>query len=313
MENILSGLLDQVLGKGEKATKTNRKYFCPFPGCPSLNKNKKKLEVDVVTDSEGHNKWACWVCSERGLTIRSLFRKIDAPKHAFQSLGSIIVKGDYDTPDNTSFEGDLPNEYKFLLDVKPTDIMAKHALLYLKKRRVNREDIIKYQIGFCEEGRYAERIIVPSYDTTGNINFFVGRSFDPETKLKYKFPEISRDIIPFEMYVNWEVPIVLCEGVFDMFAIKRNVVPLLGKSITPRLMKKLIESKIRKIYIALDNDALKMALKHCSTLMAMGKRVYLVSTEEKDASEMGFKSFLNNIQSTPELTPDKLLKLKMSL
>ena len=98
-----------------------------------------------------------------------------------------------------------------------------------------------------------------------------------------------------------------------MFAIKRNVVPLLGKSITPKLMKRLIESKIRKIYIALDSDAIKMALKHCDTLISMGKKVYLVSIEEKDPSDMGFKPFLNKIQSTPELTPDRLLKLKMSL
>jgi hypothetical protein len=56
-----------------------------------------------------------------------------------------------------------------------------------------------------------------------------------------------------------------------------------------------------------------MALQHCERLLAMGKKVFLVSTEEKDASEMGFYSFLNNIQQTPELTAGDLLKFKISL
>lgn len=313
MENILSGLLDQVLGPGESATKSNRKYYCPFPGCSSVNKNKKKLEVDIVTDAEGRNKWACWVCNSKGQTIRSLFKKIGAPKHAYDSLDAFIVKSDKGSNESPLFTGNLPAEYKYMLSAKPSDIVAKHAALYLKKRGITEHDIIKYQIGYCEEGPYAERIIIPSYDNNGSINYFVARSIDPETRYKYKYPDNSRDIIPFEMYINWNVPIVLCEGVFDMIAIKRNVIPLLGKTISASLMKKIISSKIKKVYIALDNDAIRMALQHCETLLSMGKKVFLVSTEEKDASEMGFQSFLNKIQQTPELTSGDLLKLKISL
>jgi len=313
MENILSGLLDQVLGKGEKSSRTNRKYHCPFPDCASHGSDKKKLEVDIVTDNEGANRWACWTCGNKGRAIRTLFRKIGAHSHILTSLDSIIVRTDRDDRDVAVFDGVLPLEYKFLMDVKPNDILAKHAIRYLSRRGIGREDIIKHHIGYCDEGKYAERIIIPSYDSSGKINYFVGRTFDSEAKLKYKFPESSRDVIPFEMYVNWDVPVILCEGAFDMLAIKRNVIPLLGKSITPKLMKKLIESKIKKIYIALDNDAIKMAIKHCQTLMSMGKKVYLVDIKEKDASDMGFEKFLNQLQNTEELTPEKLLKYKLSL
>jgi DNA primase len=313
METILSGLIDQVLGYGEKASKTNRKYNCPFPDCPTHGTHKKKLEVDIVTDSEGNNRWACWVCGSKGRTIRSLFRKIGASAEDLKKLSQIIVKSDSDVEDLEEFDGVLPVEYKFLLDAKPHDILAKHAMIYLKKRNITESDIIKYQIGYCEEGKYAERIIIPSFDASGKINFFVGRSFDPETRLKYKYPQASRDIIPFEMYINWDIPVVLCEGGFDMLAIKRNAIPLLGKSITPKLMKKLIESKIKKVYIALDKDAITMALKHCETLMSIGKKVFLVEMDDKDPSEMGFEAFLSLIQKVEPLTQDKLLKYKLSL
>lgn len=313
METILSGLIDQVLGYGEKATKTNRKYHCPFPDCPTHGTSKRKLEIDVVTDSEGNNRWACWVCGNKGRTIRSLFRKIGATASQLRDLSTIIVRTDRDDQDTEVFDGVLPVEYKFLLDVKKSDILAKHAMLYLKKRGVTEQDIIKYQMGYCEEGPYAERIIMPSFDSSGKINFFVGRSFDPEVRLKYKYPQASRDIIPFEMYINWNVPVVLCEGGFDMLAIKRNAIPLLGKSITPKLMKKLVESKIQKVYVALDKDAISMALKHCESLMSLGKKVFLVEMDDKDPSSMGFEAFLSLIQQVEPLTTNKLLKYKMSL
>lgn len=313
METILSGLLDQVLGYGEKATRTNRKYHCPFVDCPTHGTSKRKIEIDVVTDSEGNNRWACWVCGNKGRTIRSLFRKIGATASQLKDLATIIVRTDREDQDTAQFDGILPAEYKSLLDVKPHDILAKHALLYLKKRGVTEQDIVKYQMGYCEEGPYGERIIMPSFDAIGKINFFVGRSFDPEVRLKYKYPQASRDIIPFEMYINWDVPVVLCEGGFDMLAIKRNAIPLLGKSITPKLMKKLVESRIQKVYIALDKDAIVMALKHCETLINLGKKVFLVEMDDKDPSSMGFKSFLSLIQQVEPLSINKLLKYKMSL
>jgi chaperonin GroEL (HSP60 family) len=106
---------------------------------------------------------------------------------------------------------------------------------------------------------------------------------------------------------------VLCEGLFDAIAIKRNAIPLLGKSIEPNLMKRIVTSAIDKIYIALDKDAIKKALDFCEQLINEGKEVYLVEMDDKDPSEMGFKAFLSLIQTVDPLSADKLLKYKLSL
>ena len=46
-----------------------------------------------------------------------------------------------------------------------------------------------------------------------------------ENQEKYKNPDVSRDIIPFELFINWDLPIILCEGLFDAIAIKsRNLI-----------------------------------------------------------------------------------------
>jgi Ran GTPase-activating protein (RanGAP) involved in mRNA processing and transport len=109
------------------------------------------------------------------------------------------------------------------------------------------------------------------------------------------------------------VPIILCEGPFDMMAIKRNVIPLLGKNIQDKLKKKLVTSQVQKIYIALDKDAIKQALSFCEELLNEGKEVYLVELQDKDPSEMGFENFTKLIQTTQPLTFSNLFEKKLEL
>jgi hypothetical protein len=96
-------------------------------------------------------------------------------------------------------------------------------------------------------------------------------------------------------------------------AIKRNAIPLFGKNIQQSLMKKLISSKVKKIYIALDNDALKKAIEFCEILMNEGKEVYLVELKGKDPSELGFEKFTKLIQNITPLTNYKLMEQKLQL
>ena len=206
---------------------------------------------------------------------------------------------------------ELPKEFKLLNNIHPSDITARHAAAYLKSRGITEDDILKYGIGYCEKGRYANMVIIPSYDAKGNLNYFTSRGFEEFSRSKYKNPNVSRNIVPFEFFINWNVPIILCEGMFDAIAIKRNAIPLLGKTIQKSLMKRIINSSVEKIYIALDKDAIKQALNFCETLMNEGKEVYLVNLEDKDPSEMGFEKFTNLIQNNLPLTFSNLLEKKL--
>ena len=89
-------------------------------------------------------------------------------------------------------------------------------------------------------------IILPSYNAEGKLNYFTARNFNKHSTMKYKNPDVSRDIIGLELFINWNVPIILCEGIFDAIAIKRNVIPLLGKTIQKSLMKKITNSSVKK-------------------------------------------------------------------
>ena len=156
-------------------------------------------------------------------------------------------------------------------------------------------------------------IIIPSYDSQGNLNYFTGRSFEKDPYVKYRNPEVSRNIVPNEHLINWNLPLVICEGMFDAIAIKRNAIPLLGKNIQSTLMKKIVTSTIKKIYIALDKDAQKQSLDFCKKFIDEGKEVYLVELKDKDPSEMGFEQFTNLIQNTLPLTYSNLMEKKIML
>ena len=305
INQLLVTLVNSALGIGKPTSKNNYAYTCPF--CSREN----KMEVNMIENKEGRNPWHCWVCDQKGTSIHSLFKKVKASSDQMDKLHSLIKSSNTYTPSNITHTLELPKEYVSLnRKFSSSNIMVKHALMFLKQRKITAYDIIKYNIGYCEDGKYRNRIIIPTYDKDGNLNYFTGRAFD-DNSFKYMNPEVSRDIIANEHLINWDLPIILCEGLFDALAIKRNVIPLLGKNIQSSLMKKLVTSKVDKIYIALDKDAIKQALRFCEMLLAEGKEVYLVDLQDKDPSEMGFENFTKLIQTTQPLTYSGLLEKKL--
>jgi hypothetical protein len=105
----------------------------------------------------------------------------------------------------------------------------------------------------------------------------------------------------------------LCEGIFDALAIRRNAVPLFGKTISTALMMKLVQADVKTIYIALDNDALTDALKHAQRFLDLGKEVYLIELEGKDPSDIGFEEMTQLLHHADPLTYGGLLHKKLEL
>ena len=307
-------LAESVLGKGQSTSKGNFAFKCPF-----CTHHKNKMEVSLRTTAKRENFWHCWVCGAKGKTLLSLFKKIKASQDKINELNILII------PDKAGKNIEigvleLPKEFialtnhETLITDRVAQIESKHALRFLKSRGITVEDIIKYNIGFCKEGKYGHRIIIPSYDNNRKLNYFIARDYKGETPQKYKNPPVAaKDVIGFELYINWDAPIILVEGMFDALTIKRNVIPLFGKVIHGKLMEKLVKSSVDRIYIALDQDARRDALKQAEMLMSYGKEIYLVEMEGKDANEIGFENFLNNIEQTQPLNFQSLLEKKLQL
>jgi DNA primase len=309
VNELLINLVNSVLGSGKRTARGNQAHSCPY-----CNHHKPKLEINFSQNKKGYNPWHCWVCDKKGTRISTLFKKVKASTEKFDELYKLIGNEQEYTQNPTDKKIlRLPKEIKYFSDITMSDIEGRRALSYLKNRGITKEDIIKYNLGYCTSGRYQNMIIIPSYDEKGHLNYFTGRSFEDKPYIKYRNPETSRNIIPFELFINWDLPLVLCEGPFDAIAIKRNAIPLLGKNLQQNLLMKIVKSTVEKIYIALDSDARKQALKFAEKFMDEGKEVYLVELEGKDPSEMGFNYFTNLIQKTLPLSQYDLMEKKLQL
>ena len=298
-------LLSRVIGNtGRRLKKSNEYMFWS----PFISHHKPKLQINVQTQ-----KWHCWVSNQGGHNLFQLFKKLKASKEHFDELVELVGDKKY-VKRNTNKEDKkivrLPNEFKPLW-LDGNSIIRKHAIVYLKNRGITLVDIIRYGIGYCEEGLYANRIIVPSYSSDGELNYFVGRDIY-EGGMKYKNPPVSKDVIGLDLFINWNEPIVLCEGVFDAIAIRRNAIPLFGKTIPKSLMKKIYEKQVKQIYILLDSDAIMDSIKMTDSLMKNGINVYYVNLSEEDPSDMGFKKVINLIKETKQTSFSDLMRMKLN-
>lgn len=302
---LLAGI-EGLLGKSHKRARDNYAFHCPF-----CNHRKPKLEINMATNEQGHNPWECWVCQTKGRTIRSLLRQLKTSSNDAQNILKYLPKGAQIEYKAANFV-ELPKEFQLLAEASATSVVANLVKKYLYARGLTDNDIIKYGIGYCTTGEYGGRVIIPSYSGSGQLNYFVARSYDGNY-FKYKNPDVSKDIIFFENLINWNTPIILCEGVFDAMSIRRNAIPILGKNVSTALDKKILTSPLTDIYIALDNDAKTTALRLAENYLNQGKRVFLIELSDKDPSEMGFEEFTNYIQTASELDLSQLMMHKLDL
>ena len=302
---VVINVLDSVLGVGTSMKGNEQAHHCPF-----CHHHKKKLQINLESQY-----WHCWVCDSKGRSIQSLLYKLNVDKSELARIHSIY--GEY-KPKRNEVEVEkivlrLPKEFK-TLSKKPKSINPSYnqAIHYLKQRSISMDEVLKYNIGYCEEGLYSGRIIIPSYNEDGELNYFIARSFYEDEKMKYKNPPVSRNVIVFDNQIDWKEPITLVEGVFDSFSVKRNVIPILGKFIPRSLQNKIKEKGVKEINILLDSDAVEDSTKHANYFIKNGIKVKNIIPEGGDAGELGFDKINNLLKETEETGWDDLILSKLN-
>jgi len=301
-------IINEVMGQNAVVRKHGSQavYFCPF-----CNHYKRKLEVNLET-----GLYHCWVCDVKGKSFGSFLRKMKAPREMRERL--VAITGDLRilqkrkkslNPDEVV----LPEEF-YPLCKERDSIEYKNALAYMLDRGVTMDDIIRYNIGYCETGEYQFRVVIPSYDEEGKLNFFVTRHYyNIPNRPSYKNCPYNRDIVGFESFVNYDIPINIVEGAFDAFAVRQNVIPLFGKFMSKKLILSLIGNQVRRVNMILDNDALKDALKNSRRLMSYGIEVHLIRLDGKDPSAIGFGAVNRMIRNSKSLSFRDIIKYKLAL
>ena len=283
-KEILLDILCEILGDPEKVYDSKLQYGYNCPEC-GLDDRKGNLEVSL----EKH-LFHCWSCGDINGTHGTLGKLIDKYGNKKQKkVYNILQPEELKPKEKKVVKLKLPESFITFKDSSVVYPVRRQAYSYLKNRGITDEIIEKFGIGFCDKGSFSGRIIIPSYDSKNKLNYFIARSWDPNTRSKYKNPESAKDeIIFFENMINWDEDIHLCEGAFDSIFLP-NSIAMLGKHMSDLLLNTLYEKANGNIIICLDSDAFKDSVKLYHNLNGgrlYGKIKMIKLTGDADVSDL---------------------------
>lgn len=262
---------------------------CPF--CNPLGESKKKLSIRI-SDDLTH----CWVC---GFSARSLLPVLIkfSDRETVEEYKTKFLKY------NEKYEKieiqetlKLPADFKLLAllkDSKDPDI--KKTISYLKDRGITEKEMWRFKLGYSEISDYRGRVIIPSFDAEGKLNYLVARKIsDSVFGPKYINPKIrSSEIIFNEITINWKKELTLVEGGFDLIKVNENATCLLGSEINEsgKLFNKILENNT-PILLCLDNDMKLKSLDIVKKLESYGIEISAVDLGSyKDPGELPINKF----------------------
>lgn len=274
-------------------------------------------------------KFHCWSCNHAGSLSRIVKRWGGRQylKEYYEILNDLKANKLYEFEDVIGAEKELPQislpkTYKKINLRTCTD---KKLRAYLEKRKIDQWTINKFNIGATtwdeEDKAWANRIIVPSYNEFGQLNYFVGRDFLPEKpdtefkRPKYKNCDADKKEIVFqESLVDWDADVTLVEGTLDC-VYGPNTLSLLGKSLSKDsvLFSTLVNRANAKVILCLDNDTKEEeSLRICRELDATrleGRVYYILMNEYKDFGDAfekgGTKGIVKCLRSAKKYDKDK--------
>jgi len=270
--------------------------------CPKCKHHKQKLSVNFL---KGFFK--CWICDWNGRKLSQIVFSFGnaRQKQEWKSLANVVDFSEVDKVKEKQIVK-LPDEFVTLTG-KQSNPLSAIPRNYLKKRAITRNDIVWWKIGYCPDGQYGGRIIIPSFDLDGELNYFIARSYGDKWP-RYYNPPSEKDFIFNELFLDWNKDITIVEGVFDAI-VAGNAIPLLGSTLRENsyIFQKIIEN-CERIYIALDDDAKLKEEKISKLFMSYGIEVLRVNIEGySDVGEMPKPTFQERKKTAEFVSMDNYL------
>lgn len=240
---------ESIFGKG-RISGNGKNFDVRCPICSPTDPSKKKLAIRT-TDDANH----CWVCGWKARSLVPLLRKFGSQEHLdfYKKLTGIsLVTAEIQKKEKI----ELPKDFQLLTLANYEDPDVKAAWRYVYSRGLSDRDAWYFKFGLSNEPRWQRRIIMPSFDSMGDLNYFAARAIDKNKKPKYDNPDIDKNPIVFnEINIDWTKRLVLVEGPFDLVKCPENSTALLGSDLDERheILNKILLNNT-PIALALDGD-----------------------------------------------------------
>ena len=282
--DALVELLEDVLGDHGLHYPNRGQISFNCPVCDD-GRDKHNLEVNYID-----NVYKCWSCGDSEGTHGPLGRIFDKYGNKKQKkLYEVFKPETVVKREKKKKKLRLPEGFTLFKDSSTVYPVRRQAMNYLKSRGITDEMIERFGIGFCDKGDHAGRIVIPSYDKKGELNYYIARSWNPMSRAKYKNPEAEKDkIIFWENLIDWKKDVYLVEGAFDGLFLN-NPIPMLGKHMSELLFETIYRNAKGNIVICLDADAWQNAVKLYHELNGgeLWGRIKLIKLpDEKDIADL---------------------------
>ena len=301
--------LKKTLGQNDKSTDgTNFAFRCP--ACAKkTGAQKRKLVIKIDTE-----QFHCWVCDFKGVGIANLLKKYYPT--AIQEYSRRFAGGalSVDKTEETIERIVPPKNFTLLSQVERiVDPDIKAAYRYTQSRGLDDRDLWFFRLGAVSTGRLRRRVIMPSFSETGELNYLVARSIDPDSTRKYINSRVSKKNVIFnEINLRWDEEITLVEGPFDLMKCGDNSTCLLGSHFNESyaLFQKIIKHQT-SVLLALDPDARSKTHDIARLLTSYGVGVRILARHKfGDVGEMSKPEFKNlGAMSTDWRPSDRLYSL----
>lgn len=272
----IRNIIEETIGTPRRETENWMEYNCPYCSLEKgvENDGKYNMAVNYGEDMKTRPHFHCWRCGTAGKLSKLLkdFGTHDSLSRYYRELkdirSSLLYNVDFGNDvDDFQIENtvELPKDYR---KINENDKYAKEAIEYLKNRGLGKFFIETYNIGYIpywsKDKEMRNRIIIPSYDEYGELNYFIARDYSGKRVYrKYNNPDVKKTLFVFnEDKINWYEDVTLVEGAFDHMVIP-NSIPLLGKYLTRdyATYNAIVKKARAKVNVLLDDDALNNAKK----------------------------------------------------
>lgn len=270
---------------------------------------KKKLAISLTTD-----KIHCWVCGLGGRLLTLLVQHRPSFVHEYLTRFASNTKAAFDDVDEIA-DIQLPSGFRLLAAVVEHDAQTRAAIKYIKNRGLTERDLWYFKFGVSTDVNMQNRVIMPSFDASGKLNFFTGRAINDTTFRKYMNSIVKKKNVIFnELNIDWTKELTLVEGPFDMTKCDENATCLLGSSLSEdsALFAQIYKNRT-PIVLALDDDMVDKSWQRIAKMLSSYEipvRI-LELGEFHDVGEMTKEQFITAKASAVQWSRDAALAMKI--
>ena len=292
--------------------KINAEVLCPNKDCKSHRENKLKFIVQLDTQ-----QFNCWVCGLSGVGVLKVVKKYVPSKASI--CEKVFLRNYKETKvEKEEIEVKLPENVCFLAESQNSyDPDIRSIISYAKRRGLKDRDFWYFKLCAAKTGRLKQRVIIPSFDKDGKLNYYVARSIFKDNKFKYINAKVpKKEVIFNEINIDWSKELTLVEGPFDLLKSNENSTCLLGCSLKEDqpLFKKIVKNNT-DICLALDPDVIDKSYKIARLLSSYGINVRILDCSGyEDVGEMTNEVFTQKLKQAKSFAlDDRLLNLISSI